>query len=77
MYVRVVSMPCCELFDMKSIEYQMEILSEGTVPYLLSLNLFSLHDMILIDLINRLKLIISSYFVFYLLLFSSLFPSFL
>ena len=36
MYVRVVSMPCCELFDMKPLEYQMEILPEGTAPYLLS-----------------------------------------
>lgn len=28
-YVRVVSMPCCELFDAKDLAYQMEIFPEG------------------------------------------------
>lgn len=29
LYVRVVSMPCCELFDLQSVEYQMGIFTEG------------------------------------------------
>ena len=31
--VRVVSMPCCELFDKQSLEYQLQVFPEG-VPVL-------------------------------------------